>query len=208
MRFSGAKKFKAPMNYFKVVAGKWKMLTLFEPKEGIETFVSPKFAEGDYQFIGDLLKRKWPESKVIEVEKPVIKEVIKEVVRNTGTKPNRLHDANQLVFGINREENLVEGLNIYHEEADNGNPQACAFLGKVYEEGVLLPMDLKKAMAYYQKAMSGKEAYASYRFALCLVSGKFGKDGQSREDIEKGYQIFNQISNECPEAMAELGEIF
>ena len=48
------------MNYFKVVAGKWKMLTLFEPKDGIETFVSPKFAEGDYQFIGDILKKKWP----------------------------------------------------------------------------------------------------------------------------------------------------
>jgi tetratricopeptide (TPR) repeat protein len=37
----------------------------------------------------------------IEVE--AIKEVIKEVVRNTGTKPNRLHDANQCLFGINRE---------------------------------------------------------------------------------------------------------
>lgn len=31
----GAKKFRAPMNYFKIVAGKWKMLTLFEPKDGI-----------------------------------------------------------------------------------------------------------------------------------------------------------------------------
>jgi hypothetical protein len=111
----GAKKFRAPMNFFKIVAGKWRMLTLFEPKDGIETFVSPKFAEGDYQFIADLLKKKWPESKVVEVEKPVYKEVIKEVVRTTGTKPNRLHDANQFLFGINREENIVEGLNIYHE---------------------------------------------------------------------------------------------
>lgn len=43
------------------------------------------------------------------MEKPVIKEVqvIKEVVRNAGTKPNRLHDANQFLFGINREENIV-----------------------------------------------------------------------------------------------------
>ena len=61
----GAKKFKQPMNYFKIVAGKWKMLTLFEPKDGIETFVSPKFAEGDFQFIADILKKKWPENKVI-----------------------------------------------------------------------------------------------------------------------------------------------
>lgn len=41
--FSGAKKFKTPMNYFRVVAGKWKMIASFEPKDGIETFVSPKF---------------------------------------------------------------------------------------------------------------------------------------------------------------------
>ena len=39
----GGKKFKTPMNYFKVAASKWKMLTLFEPKDGIETFISPKF---------------------------------------------------------------------------------------------------------------------------------------------------------------------
>jgi hypothetical protein len=40
---SGAKKFKTPMGSFKIVAGKWKMLTLFESKDSIETFVSPKF---------------------------------------------------------------------------------------------------------------------------------------------------------------------
>lgn len=31
----GTKKFKTPMSYFKIVAGKWKMLTLFEPKDGV-----------------------------------------------------------------------------------------------------------------------------------------------------------------------------
>ena len=52
---------------------------------------------------------------MVEIEKPVYKEVIKEVVRNTGTKPNRLHDANQFIYGINKEENIIEGLNIYHD---------------------------------------------------------------------------------------------
>lgn len=33
--FSGLKKFKTPMYFFKVVAGKWKMLTLFESKDGV-----------------------------------------------------------------------------------------------------------------------------------------------------------------------------
>lgn len=155
------------------------------------------------------MKRKWPEEKIREVEKPVIKEVIKEVVRNTGTKPNRLHDANQFIYGINKEENIIEGLNIYHEEADsNGNSQACTFLGKVYEEGTLLPMDLKKSMTYYQKAINAKEPYASYRYALCLINGKFSRDGQNKDDIEKAFEMLSQISNESPEAMAELGEIY
>ena len=29
-------------------------------------------------------------------------------------------------------------------------------MGKVYEEGVFLPLDLKKSMAYYQKGINGK----------------------------------------------------
>lgn len=105
------------MNYFKIVAGKWKMLTLFEPKDGIETFVSPKFSEAEYAFIGEMIKRSWPQEKVVQVEKPVIREVevIKEVVRNSGAKPNRLHEANQFIYGINREENIVQGLAIYHD---------------------------------------------------------------------------------------------
>ncbi len=48
-------------------------------------------------------------------------------------------------------------------------------------------MDLNKAKAYYQKGMAGKEPYASYRFALCLINGKFARDGQNKADIEKGY---------------------
>jgi TPR repeat protein len=47
-------------------------------------------------------------------------------------------------------------LKIYHEEADNGDAVAAAFLGQVYEEGVLLPQDMKKAVKYYQKGMNGK----------------------------------------------------
>jgi hypothetical protein len=32
---SGMKKFKTPMSFFKIVAGKWRMLTLFESKDGV-----------------------------------------------------------------------------------------------------------------------------------------------------------------------------
>ncbi len=48
-------------------------------------------------------------------------------------------------------------------------------------------MDIKKSMSYYQKGMSGKEPYAHYRFALCLINGKFSQSGQKKEDIEKGF---------------------
>jgi len=45
-----------------------------------------------------------------------------------------LNSANQYLFGINKEENPHYGLAIYHEEADKkGDPNACAYLGKVYE---------------------------------------------------------------------------
>lgn len=36
-------------------------------------------------------------------------------------------------------------------------------------------MDLKKALTYYKKAMEGKDPYGTYRFSLCLISGKLSK---------------------------------
>jgi hypothetical protein len=37
---------------------------------------------------------------------------------------------------------------------------------------------------YYKVAMRGKENYASYRYALGLIKGKFSKAGQNKQDIE------------------------
>ena len=68
---SGIKKFKTPMNFFKICAGKWKMFTLFEPKDGVQTFINPKFAEKDYEFIGDILRRQWPQKEIVQVVKQV-----------------------------------------------------------------------------------------------------------------------------------------
>ena len=31
--------------------------------------------------------------------------------------------------------------------------------------------------------MKGRENYAFYRFAICLIRGKFSKDGQNKKDI-------------------------
>lgn len=57
---------------------------------------------------------------------PVVEKVVEKVVEYVnvgGNKINILDDANQYLFGINREENIVRGLKTYQEEADKaGNP--------------------------------------------------------------------------------------
>ena len=63
--FSGAKKFAKEMSFFKISAGKWKIMTIFEPKDSFQTFVAPRFAEKDFHFISKLLKDKWPEPKEV-----------------------------------------------------------------------------------------------------------------------------------------------
>lgn len=56
-----------------------------------------------------------------------------EYVNVGGNKINILDDANQYLFGINREENIVRGLKTYQEEADKtSNPEACSYLATVY----------------------------------------------------------------------------
>lgn len=61
-------------------------------------------------------------------------------------------------------------------------------------------------------AIKGKENYASYRYAMCLIRGKFAKEGQNKKDIEEGFNLLNQIANDTQnpsaEALTELGEIY
>lgn len=76
------------MNLFRIMAGKWRMFVLFEPKDGVETFINPKFSESDYRFISEILKREWPQKEIIEVEKVV------EVLKEGSSKPSALNKAN------------------------------------------------------------------------------------------------------------------
>ena len=57
-------------------------------------------------------------------------------------------------------------------------------MGKAYEEGLLLTKDIDQAKIYYTQAMKGKNSYAQYRYALCLIKGKFSPQGQNKKDIE------------------------
>ena len=56
--------------------------------------------------------------------------------------------------------------------------------------------------------MRGKDSYAQYRYALCLIKGKFSPQGQNKKDIEEGFNLLTQISSAqppSPEALTELG---
>ena len=53
-------------------------------------------------------------------------------------------------------------------------------MGTVFEEGDLVPSDLKQATAYYKKAMERGESYANYRFAMMLIQGKLNPGGKRR----------------------------
>jgi hypothetical protein len=66
----------------------------------------------------------------------------------------------------------------------------------VYEEGVLLPQDMKKATKYFQKGIKGKESYAYYRFAMAKISGDIREQGVSADDIEAGFKLLNQAAFE------------
>jgi hypothetical protein len=77
--------------------------------------------------VREILRKAWPQETVREV----VREVVKQVPMPSG-KPSRLVQANEYIFGINREENPGYGLRIYQEEAENGDATAAAFLGQVY----------------------------------------------------------------------------
>lgn len=63
----------------------------------------------------------------------------------------------------------------------------------MYEEGVLLPKNITKAMKYYQNA---SKPYAKYKFAMALIKGKLNQNGVNKSDLEKGYKILTQIASE------------
>ena len=104
---------EAVINVFKIQSGKWEMIETLEPKGSVDNYICPQFSENDYDFIKQLIRANWPKEKEAKVEQ-VVKEIIREVkvpaekvvekvYINVGDKPDRLGEANQHLFGINRE---------------------------------------------------------------------------------------------------------
>lgn len=108
--------------------------------------------------------------------------------------PSKLVLANEFIYGINREENPSHGLKIYHEADREGDPAASSYLGQIYEEGILLPKDMNKAIAYYQKARKSNDAYASYRLAMAWIRGEISPAGVNEEEIKRAIKILEQAA--------------
>ena len=53
--------------------------------------------------------------------------------------------------------------------------------------------------------MKGKDNFGQYRYALCLIKGKFSPQGKNKKDIEEGFNLLSQIANSSenpsPEAL-------
>lgn len=76
-------------------------LASLEPKGSVQTFVSPPYSASEFAFIKEILDKLWPLNTVREVEK--------KVYINTG-KASRLVEANEYIYGINREANPYYGI--------------------------------------------------------------------------------------------------
>lgn len=87
-------------------------------------------------------------------------------------------------------------MKVYHQEADKKNdPNACSFLGQIYEEGVFLPQNLNKAIEYYKKAIKANKSYAKYRFGMALAQGVLNPKGINKPDLEAGHKMLIEASS-------------
>jgi hypothetical protein len=55
--------------------------------------------------------------------------------------------------------------------------------------------------------MSANDPFAIYRYSMCLINGLLSKNGQNKEDIEKGYNMLVKLAagDSSAEALTEIG---
>lgn len=70
------------------------MMAQFEPKDGVETFISPKYSEAEFSFISEILKRNWPKYEKQVVVKEIKVPVEKVIHISDPGKPSALNKAN------------------------------------------------------------------------------------------------------------------
>jgi hypothetical protein len=81
-------------------------------------------------------------------------------------------------------------------EADSGNAEAQYWLGRIYGQGRLLPIDAKKSAHWFQK--SAEQGYAPAEYAVCLMQS-------NREEREREQCMWRAAEKGVPEAQFWIG---
>ena len=81
-------------------------------------------------------------------------------------------------------------------EADSGNAEAQYWLGRIYDDGRLLPKDAEKSLHWYQK--SAEQGYAPAEYFRCLMQA-------NREELESERCMRRAAEKGVPEAQFWIG---
>lgn len=85
---------------------------------------------------------------------------------------------------------------VLFSEAESGNAEAQYWLGRIYDEGRLLPKDAKKSLDWYQK--SAGQSYARAEYTLCLMHA-------NHEESEGEHCMWRAAEKGVPEVQFWIG---
>ncbi|MCC8115295.1 MAG: toll/interleukin-1 receptor domain-containing protein [Bacteroidales bacterium] len=119
------------------------------------------------------------EQHIIDLVSKIAKQLYKTSILKSSKEEN-LHSGNQISQNYNnndpvevlivmgdryiKEGNYEKGVTCYKEAADRGDAKAQYFLGKYYQNGVVLPKDLTKAIRYL--TLSANQGFTEAEFSL------------------------------------------
>jgi TPR repeat protein len=76
-----------------------------------------------------------------------------------------------MLFGFTKPQDVGAALRIYEEEAGKGDTNAMNSLGTIYEEGRLVPKNLKKAISFFLKSAEQNSPEGLYKVGQFLEKG-------------------------------------
>ena len=92
--------------------------------------------------------------------------------------------------------NLDRAAECYLASAENGNADACWMIAHYYQNGVSVPQDDAKALAYYEKA-----AEAGYTWAYANAARYYAE-----KDEKKALEAYRKAAEaDCPDALYQVG---
>lgn len=103
---------------------------------------------------------------------------------------------------INGEEDANKGLSMLIQSAEQGHVQAQCYLGNIYSEGMVIPKDMEKAYAWWQKAgdYGNPWGYNNYAWHLHL-------EGKYEEALPWAEKAMNNTTDE-PEITDTLAVVY